>query len=271
MNIDYEKYKEYIPDVRFMLLPAGALRSDLPYQRNCSKYFVKRLVKEFDKNCLRVCRVSEREDPNTGQLSYYVFDGQHSVEAVKAISGSEECPIYCMIYSGLSYSDEARLFYLQKRLERALVNYDILNAKVESGDTESIEILKVVGAYGFELGSKVADNVISATKNIEKIYYGMGPEILGRVLMLISDTWCGRKEYLKGSFITALAKIVNIYADELDDERFMDKFNTVSMRELLLEAKSFSDRGTNWARAIVSIYNKNNRRKLPVEKLLDES
>lgn len=264
----YEKYRDYIPEVRFMLLPAKVLRSDLPYQRSCSKYFVKRLVKEFDKNCIRVCRVSEREDEE-GNLAYYVFDGQHTVEALKAASGSDDCPVYCMIYSGLTYGEEARLFYLQKKLERALVNYDIINAKIESGDEKAIEIQRIANSYGFELGSKVSDNVISATKNLEKIYFDMGAEVLGRVLMLISDCWYGRKEYLKSSLISALAKVIYIYGEEIDDEKFMAKFETVSMRELLLEAKGFSDRGANWSRAIVSIYNKNNRRKLDVEKLLD--
>lgn len=54
-------------------------------------------------------KVSRRDGIN------YVFNGQHTIEIVAAVSGSRETPVWCMIYDDLSYEHEADIFANQQK------------------------------------------------------------------------------------------------------------------------------------------------------------
>lgn len=50
----------------------------------------------------------------------YVFDGQHTIEAVALVSNSRETPVWCMIYDHLCYEHEAHIFAEQQKHHRSL-------------------------------------------------------------------------------------------------------------------------------------------------------
>jgi hypothetical protein len=70
----------------------------------------------------------------------YVFDGQHTIEAVALVSNSRETPVWCMIYDHLCYEHEAHIFAEQQKHHRSVAPYDTFNAHLESGSEKHVYI-----------------------------------------------------------------------------------------------------------------------------------
>lgn len=257
-----EQFDEFVPNVDFMLIPCNQLTSDVAYQRECSERFVKKVSSNFDKNMLKVVRVSDRDG------KYWVWDGQHSIEIVKSVSGNDDTPIWCMVYHGLTYEQEASLFSKQQQYEKSLMAVNITNAKLEAKDPDTVMINHILNANGYAFGYKINDYTIKATDSVEYIYREFGEECLSRCLSLIADTWKGRCEYVRGPLLKAVAKLCYIYGDELDDDAFVKRLSGVTKNEIRIEVNSISPIGkVNYLRALVNLYNKKGGKKLSVSKL----
>ena len=64
---------EYVPQVRFELIPIRNLVSNQDYQRKVSFSHVKKAVENFDLRQVNPVKVSRRKGIN------YVFNGQHTI------------------------------------------------------------------------------------------------------------------------------------------------------------------------------------------------
>lgn len=77
------------------------------YQRFPDMNRVKEIAAHFDWNLVNVVKVSYRD----GQ--YWDFDGDHTVLACKEHNGGKDLPIWCKVYYGMTYEDEAYYFAMQ--------------------------------------------------------------------------------------------------------------------------------------------------------------
>ena len=112
MSIDYSPY---VPDVTFELIPIKHLVSNQKYQRRLSESQIIRAAQDSDVCQINAVKVSRRDGIN------YVFDGQHTIEIVAAVSGSRDTPVWCMVFDSLYYEAEAKIFAEQQKHSRPLV------------------------------------------------------------------------------------------------------------------------------------------------------
>ena len=104
-------------------LPVSIIRVD-DYQRVLRESNVKKIVSGFDPIGLQHLSISFRDG------EYYVFDGQHRLEALKRL-GIEE--VECIIHYGMSYEDEAKAWdYFNKQITVAS-RLDEANAALKRG------------------------------------------------------------------------------------------------------------------------------------------
>lgn len=75
----------------FEKIPIKNLVSCQDYQRSLSESQIQKIAKEFDLHQINPVKVSRRDGVN------YVFDGQHTIEAVALVSHSRDTPVWCMI------------------------------------------------------------------------------------------------------------------------------------------------------------------------------
>ena len=99
-----EDLNQFVPDVRFEKIPIRNLVSNQEYQRNLSQKHIRRTVANFDLLQVNPVKVSRRGGIN------YVFNGQHTIEIVAAVSGSRDTPVWCMVYDNMDYTLEADTF-----------------------------------------------------------------------------------------------------------------------------------------------------------------
>ena len=127
-----------------MLLPTDDLYSGQPYQRPVLDRDVDKLVREWDPRLLTPLVVSFRDG------HYYLVDGQHRVCAMRKKNGGKDVTALCRVYHGLTYEQEAELYYKLDRAKGHLRLAHATKALVESGaDAEIIEIKRLLEGAGF--------------------------------------------------------------------------------------------------------------------------
>lgn len=134
-------------DVGVMGVPA-LLRKDLihvprEYQRELVDSKVTALVSSWSWLACGSLLIAEREP---GQ--FYVFDGQHRLEAVNRMSVITELP--CLVFALSDIAEEAMAFYRANCMRGNVSIYDKLRAKLVGEDQISKDAVELMHRYGYE-------------------------------------------------------------------------------------------------------------------------
>ena len=254
----------YVPNVHFEQIPIKNLVSNQDYQRNLSQAHIERAAAHFDLYQINPVKVSRRDGIN------YVFNGQHTIEIVALGSGSRETPVWCMIYDDLSYAHEADIFANQQKFVKSLLPYEVFMANLEAGNDDQLIIRGLVEPYGLSEGIKKSPGTIVAVSTLEQIYHKLGYHGLNRVLRLLIGAWEGDMNSFTANMLNAVAKLVEVFGDTLDDDLFKEKLGCVSIKQLTRTAKERRPGSMGYAEAMILEYNgkkKSNAYRLHINKL----
>ena len=253
----------FVPNVHFEQIPIKNLVSNQDYQRSLSQAHIARAAKNFDLYQINPVKVSRRDGIN------YVFNGQHTIEIVALVSGSRETPVWCMIYDDLCYEHEADIFANQQKYVKSLQPYEVFMANIEAGNEAQLMIRSIVESYGLTLGTKKGHNIICAISTLEAIYEKHGYHGLSRVLQLIIGAWEGDLNSFSANILNAVARLITIYGDTLDDEIFIDRLGSISVKQLTRNAKDRRPGSMGYAEVMVIEYNgkRKNGSRLPLSML----
>ena len=221
----------FVPKVHFELIPIQNLVSSQEYQRGLSPSQVDNAAANFDLHQINPVKVSRRDGVN------YVVNGQHTIEIVAQVSGSRECPVWCMIYDDLSYQHEADVFANQMKFVRPLRPYEIFMANIEVGNEKQLLIRDLVESYSLSIGTTRSYGVIAAVSSVESIYDKFGYHVLDRTLRLCVGTWEGDMDSLSANVLNGIARLVYTYGEQLRDDSFKERVGAVSIKQLSRTAK----------------------------------
>ena len=242
-------YSEFVPNVHFEQIPIKDLVSNQDYQRNLSLGHINRAAENFDLYQINPVKVSRRDGVN------YVFNGQHTIEIVALVSGSRETPVWCMIYDDLSYTAEANIFANQQKFVKPLQPYEVFNANVEAGNDTQLIIKSLVESYGLTIGNKKGPGIICAVSTLENIYTNYGMQTLNRTLRLIIGAWEGDLHSFSANILNAVAKLISVFGDGLNDDIFKEKLVAVSVKQLTRVAKERKSGCMGFAETMIIEYN----------------
>jgi hypothetical protein len=259
-----EAYNDYVPNVHFEQIPIKNLVSNQVYQRNLSTRHIHRTAANFDLHQINPVKVSRRGGQN------YVFNGQHTIETVAAVSGSRETPVWCMIYDDLDYTLEADIFANQQKYVKALSPFEIFSANVEAGNDTQLIIKDLVESYQLMLVPKRNLGGICCVSCLEQVYAKYGFHVLDRTLQLIVGTWEGDSISLSANMLNGVALMVITYRDTLKDEAFRDRVGSFSAREIMRTAKDRHAGSLGFAETMVMAYNKKTKFGLSLSALYDK-
>lgn len=254
----------FVPNVHFELIPIKMLVSNQTYQRPISHVHVGRTAQNFNVYQINPVKVSRRDGTN------YVFDGQHTVEAVATASGSRETPVWCMIYDDLAYEQEADIFANQKKHTRPLKSIEIFNANIEAENDVQMTIKNIVESYSLVISPRKLPGHVNAVGALEYIFDKYGYQVLDRSLYLLVSTWEGEVDSLSSNILRGIAKLIVAYGDNLNDEQFVDRLSKVSVREIIRTAKDRHAGTQGYAEAMLLQYNKRLKYPLRWNSLLNE-
>ena len=258
-----DDYSMFVPDVHFEQIPIKNLVSNQEYQRSLSQTHIARAAKNFDLYQINPVKVGRRDGIN------YVFNGQHTIEIVALVSGSRDTPVWCMIYDDLCYEHEADIFANQQKYVKSLQPYEVFMANIEAGNDQQLMIRSLIESYGLSLGTRKGHNVICAISTLEDIYEKQGYHGLSRVLQLIIGAWEGDLNSFSANMLNAVARMIAVYGDSLDDEIFIERLGGVSVKQLTRNAKDRRPGSMGYAEVMVIEYNgkRKNGSRLPISML----
>ena len=191
---------------------------------------------------------------------YYIFDGMHTRTATVKMQGTDNFPIFCRVYFGLTEEDEARLFAEQFGLSEDISMWYRLRALDVARDEEVLDFLKVTRASGLaiSLDRVIAGNGrISAVVAAFKAYRDLGGDEYCRMLKILYKTWAGESWSLNRYMISGMARFMKMY--EVKASSFEKVFREVTYREIRAEVLGFPDmtRDGAFAAALAEIYHHN--------------
>ena len=240
-------------------LLSSVLVTDPSYQRKIDAERVQRIVDGFDPRLVNTVKVSNRDG------KYYVFDGAHTLAALKRIHNDAAFEVDCKVYQGLTYEDEAYLFALQTGESKDVAFSVRMRAMLISGSAEA----KAFRAHTAAAGLSLAEGAGSATKNVVaaiakayRLYTSLGADDYEDMLRLIVDTWDGVAWSLTSYILGGVAVFLREYGDDYNRDRFVKRLRGISYEELRDEARrqlrSSSD--IAHALAIAKTYNRSGGR-----------
>lgn len=262
-----DNYDIYLPKVTFEAIPIKDLVSSQEYQREISNAHVQKAAENFDLYQINPVKVSRRNGIN------YVFNGQHTIEIVALVSGSRETPVWCMVYEDLIYEHEADIFANQGKFVKPLQAIEIFQANLEANNETQLTIKALVESYGLNISGTKAPGNICAVSTLEKIFTRYNYHVLDRTIKLIAGTWEGDCNSFSANILRAVAKLIAVYKNELNDDVFKERLGDVSIKQLIRTAKERRPGTMGVAEAMVIEYNgkkKISQYRLSIQKLYDK-
>ncbi len=200
---------------KFGWVPTDALLVDR-YQRVLRKPKVLKFARNWDQNKVGIFVVNIRHNG-----AYYVIDGQHRHAALQMI---ENYPshIYCQIFEGLSYEEEALMFHDLDSERDNLTPGASFNALLEGKDANALGITAVATSLGFtlEVGATTKQNNLRAFKTLQDIYRRVGTSGLTRILNVIKQSWPSQTSSTSEPILRGLELFFDKYP-HADDERLV--------------------------------------------------
>lgn len=256
-----DAFRQFVPDVKYELIPIKQLVSNQDYQRGLSWPHIRKTAEHFDLYQINPVKVSRRDGVN------FVFNGQHTIEVVALVSGSRETPVWCMIYDDMGYRVEADVFANQQKCVKPLTPYEIFFANIEADNEVQTAIKALVESYGLVIGKTKASGSICAVSSLEQIYKKYGFHVLDRTIRLVVGTWEGEANSLCSGILKGIAKMIVAFGDELKDDVFKEKVGECSSREIRRLARERQGGSVGYAEAMLFAYNAKTRKGLSQAKL----
>lgn len=234
-------------------LSTDQLTSGLRYQRSVEERDVKKLIREWDPRKLTPIIVSLRGG------KFNVVDGQHRIEAMRRMAGGKAVTVPCLIYTDMTYEDEARLYAELDQRKKRLTRSQSINAIIEArSDAEILEIKRLVGNGGFvwALTRRTGEPFeIEATCAVINAYRLLGGASFSRMLSLLAGTWHGTPNSLKASMLSGMALFLKTYEPELNDRTFVRRLSIVEPDEIARLSRVEYSAALRYARTIRDKYN----------------
>ncbi len=246
------------------------------YQRQLNPYKVKKIVADFDQNLVNPIKVSFRDG------KYWVFDGQHTLAALKAKNGNRDLLVVCKVYHGMEFKDEAHYFRKQNGYSTPITSADNFKAGLAELDTRCLEIQEAAEKNGFRCnGVGTGNRNIACYATVYRIYEhgeknGVGGYIwLHSILDIVSKAWPDAPENtISKNILAGLDVFLSEYSKKENGGNYnysqlVKSLGKTYPNQILRDSKLYEDAAKNvdkrTAMAILAVYNKGliQRKKLP--------
>lgn len=199
-------------------VPIELMRVSPLAQRELNPARVNKILMEFDLEQLGTPTVNER----SGFL--YVIDGQHRVEALRAMGWGDQ-QIQCWTYTGLTEVDEADMF-LKLNDVLAVNAFQKFKVGIQAGRETQCEISRIVTGAGLKVAQTKTAGSISATGTLIRVYRQTGGNNLAHTLCVVRDTYGDIG--LTSAVIDGIALLLHRYGDQIDDAQLITRLSSVN-------------------------------------------
>lgn len=228
------------------------------YQRPLDQRRVAQIVREFDGDLFNEPKVSYRD----GKL--WVFNGQHSIAAWRALHDGEDKLVHCKVFKGMTWLEECDAFMKQNGISRDPTTNEKLRAAYNSKAPDVVDMVEKATLCGF-----ICDFVISktptrivCTNTLYRAYKTIGADAFLDMLTAIKEAWFGDIDAVSNQIISGMTVFYKSYFGNFDHAELVKSLKRVAPAEIIRNGKHYPHRTNTYAREIVRAYNVKRRRRL---------
>lgn len=240
-------------EARLRWVPIPKMKVSPIAQRDVNQARVDRLAADFDLEQIGTPTVNLRDG------HYYIIDGQHRIEALKAMGWGDQ-QIQCWSYEGLTETEEAEKF-LRINDVLAVHAYDKFTKGVAAGRDDETEIDRVVRANGCVVSRDDIPGAIQAVGTLRRVYKRSDSKTLGRTVRIVVSAYGDAG--LTAPVIDGIGHLCARYNGDLNDASAIERLGHVNggVNGLLNSAeiirqKTGNQKGQCVAAAAVEIINR---------------
>jgi hypothetical protein len=195
-------------EARLNWVPISLMAVSPLAQREINNARVDHIVADFDLEQLGAPTVNKRSG------RFYLIDGQHRIEALKAIGYGDQ-KVQCWTYEGLSEVEEAEKFL---KLNDTLTVHAMAKFRVgvQAGREVECDIDRIVRAQNLRVSADKIDGAIQAVGTLRRIYQRSGAKVLSRTLRIVRDAY--GDPGLESAVLDGIGYLCGRYNGELEDE-----------------------------------------------------
>lgn len=230
------------------------------YQRELEDPRVKKILKNFNPYLPNIIKVSFRDG------KYWVFDGQHTVAALKAHNGGKDLMAECKVFFGLTYNDESELFCLQNGISRSVLTADKLKAAYLREDPAARKLVNTAQSAGWTVDfiTSPAQGRLHSLASVCWAFKYLEPNQFYEMLSVIKCAWMGASESVSAEMLRGMSIFVKTYYGLYDRRRLIACLQKISPLAIVRDGKAMAFGGNaKYARVILNAYNKKAHNRLP--------
>lgn len=196
-------------EARLEWVPIPDMRVSPLAQRELNQARVNQLSADFDLEQLGTPTVNLRDG------NWYIIDGQHRMEALKAIGYADQS-VECWAYKGLSDVEEAEKF-LKLNDTLTVAAFPKFKVAVQAGRAEECEIDRIVRSVELRVSMDRSQGAVSAVNTLRRVYRRGGAQCLARTLVIIREAY--GDPGLEAMVMDGIGLLIHRYGDAVDDGR----------------------------------------------------
>ena len=244
MNSDYRAVKRNYQMIRYDQLISPHENGNPGFNKGITGINRKKIndiKRNYDPGQVRAVVVSFRDG------KYYIIDGQHTALSIYEMNcGDGGTLIYCDVREGLTYQQEAQLFYDLNTNAQVVSIADKIWSLVCAGNHDAVDFKNIIERCGYTFGRKTT-NTVAPIGTCWSIYNKPnGAARLESILTLIHDTWLSNMAAVNTDLIKGIDEFFKNHGSSFDRERFIKTFSVIDPKTIVTDArslyKSMSDR-----------------------------
>ncbi len=233
---------------------------DNNYQRPLKPALVEKILQKFTWSKFGAIVLSRKDGGR-----FTVVEGQHRLRVAIAHPDVDQVP--AAIVSHDDTKSEAESFLAINRDRMAVTSIEQYWAGLTAGDDTAIAVSRVLQSAGCDVvpeSGHYRPNLTNAVTAVSRCLRNYGSAATRRALLVVRAAWPDDAKALRGSLITALARIIRANDKVVIDADLASAIRRESFVKLAAHAEAFrkisgGSADTALAKAIVELYNKGRR------------
>ena len=186
------------------------------YNRGINRKRVNKIKRNFHEDMVMPAIVSFRDG------KYYIIDHQHQTQAIYELNGcNPNILILCDVREGLTYEQEAELYFRLNTGQAILTFNDLYKGRVEAKEETALIFRDIVESCGYLVDGNTSTS-IKALKTAHNIFDKVnGQEKLKTILTLTNTCWPNDAYGVCGQMLEGLSLFLDNHGNEYDQKRFI--------------------------------------------------
>ena len=233
---------------------------DSNYQRDIKPALVDKILRRFSWAKFGALVLARKDDG-----CFNVVEGQHRWKAASLHPDVEAVP--AVIVGHEDVAGEASMFLAINRDRMAVSSVEQYWAGLAAGDESSVAVSKVLASAGCDVvpsNGYYRPNLTNSISAVKRCLERYGDGATRRALLVIREAWPNEAKALRGTLITALARVIRNNGGTIADPDLVAALRPQSMAKMTAHAEQLRKLAGGaadvaLAKTVVELYNKGKR------------